>query len=47
MELKVTKFSQEKYLKLFDDDTKTNILTLKRRKLKRNEAEYLKNKIQQ
>ena len=47
MVLKATELSQEKYLKLFDDDKKTNILTLKRRELNSKEFEYLKNKIQQ
>ena len=47
MVLKATELSQEKYLKLFDDDKKTNILTLKRRELNSKEFEYFKNKILQ
>lgn len=47
MVLKATEFSQEEYLKFFDDDQKTYTLTLKRRELKSDEAVYLKDKIQQ
>ena len=42
MVLKATEFSQEEYLKFFDDDQKTNILTLHRRQLSKEEAEFLK-----
>ena len=44
MVLRATELSQEKYLKLFDDDKKTNILTLKRRELTKEETEYFKSK---